>query len=165
MQVTLDVTQHACNLLLVFKHKVLKLQISRHKTGKAQLCVESFPCVTTDSIHAVAIWEFKRGLEGCGLKLASFGFALGMILGWLECQFHSCAHVSNLSSVGPPNSTTRKGPDYHHGEDAALDVLPSQKPSIVQIESSLLCAPMHTLWISHQFVYVSSIYTLPQASL
>ena len=40
-----------------------------------------------------------------------------MILGWLECLFHSRAHASNISSVGPPNSTKRNGPD-NRGEDA-----------------------------------------------
>ena len=40
------------------------------------------------------------------------------------------------------NSTTRKEPDYigpdnSRGKDATLDILPSQKPSVVQIESSL----------------------------
>ena len=52
-------------------------------------------------------------------SLASFQFARRMIPGLLEYQFHSCAHASNLSSVCP-NSTTRKGPDNRHGEDATL---------------------------------------------
>ena len=72
------------------------------------------------------------------LIIASFWFAQRMILGRLECQFHSCAHVSNLSSVGPPNSTTCKGPDKRCGDDTMFDVLLSLKPSAMQIESSLL---------------------------
>ena len=48
------------------------------------------------------------------------------------------AHTSNLSSVGPPNSTTCKRQDNRYGEDATFDVLPSQKPLVVQMESSLL---------------------------
>ena len=55
-----------------------------------------------------------------------------MILGHLESKFHSCAHA-NLSSISPINSTTRKGPDNHRGEDATFDVLTSLKPSVVQI--------------------------------
>ena len=45
--------------------------------------------------------------------------------------------MSTLLSVGPSNSSTRKGPDNRRDDDATFDVLPSQKPSIVQIESSL----------------------------
>ena len=51
-----------------------------------------------------------------------------------------CVYASNLLSVGPPNSTPRKGPDNDRGEDAMLDVLPLLKPSIMQIQSSLLCS-------------------------
>ena len=37
-----------------------------------------------------------------------------------------CAHASSLSFVvGPPNSTTHKGPDNRCGEDTIFDVLPS----------------------------------------
>ena len=43
-----------------------------------------------------------------------------------------------MSSVGPPNSASRKGHDNRCGEDGVFDVLPLQKPSIVQIESSLI---------------------------
>ena len=60
------------------------------------------------------------------------------ILGWLECQFHSCGHASDSSSLGPPNSTTWKGLDNRCGEDTTFDVLPSQKPSVVQIKSLLI---------------------------
>ena len=56
------------------------------------------------------------------IVIRAFLFARWMILGRLECQLYSCAHVSNLSSIGPPNSTTRKGTDNHHGEDAMFDV-------------------------------------------
>ena len=68
--------------------------------------------------------------------IASFKSAWWNILGRLECHLYSCAHASNLSSVGPPNSTTRKEPDNWGGEDATFYVLPSQKPSIVHTESS-----------------------------
>ena len=44
-----------------------------------------------------------------------------MILRQLECQF-LFAHASNLSSVGLPISTTRKGPDNCCGEDATFEV-------------------------------------------
>ena len=37
------------------------------------------------------------------------------------------------------NSTTCKGPENHHGEEATLDGLPSQKSPVMQIESSLIC--------------------------
>ena len=67
---------------------------------------------------------------------ASFQFARQIVLGWLESQFHLCARASNLVPVGPPDSTTRKGPDNHYGEDAMFDVFPSQKPSVMQIKSS-----------------------------
>ena len=39
------------------------------------------------------------------LWIVSFRFTQRIILGWLY-QFHSCAHVLNLSSVSLPNSTT-----------------------------------------------------------
>ena len=73
-----------------------------------------------------------------GERIATFRFAQLMILGRLKFWFHSCAHASNLSSVGSPTSTTRKGPDNRRDGVARFDVLPSQKPSVVQIESSLL---------------------------
>ena len=50
-----------------------------------------------------------------------------MILGRLEFQFYSCAHASKLSSVGRPNSTTRKGHDNHRGEEAMFDILPKKE--------------------------------------
>ena len=65
------------------------------------------------------------------MTIGSFQLAQRMILGRLECQFHSCAHASNLSSVSLSNSATHKGPDKGHGEDTMFDVLPSQKPSVV----------------------------------
>ena len=74
----------------------------------------------------------------CHQIIASFWFARRMILGRFEWQFHSCAHASNLSSVGPPNSTTHLEPDNPCGEDATFDVLPWQKPSVMQIESSIM---------------------------
>ena len=43
-----------------------------------------------------------------------------------------------VSSVGPPISITRKGPDNCHGEDAMFHVLLLQKPPVMQIESSLI---------------------------
>ena len=41
-----------------------------------------------------------------------------------------------LLSVSPTNSTTRKGHDNCRGEDTTFDVLPYQKPSVMEIESS-----------------------------
>ena len=49
----------------------------------------------------------------------------------VEWHFESCVHASTLSSVGPSNSTTRKGPDNRRGDDATFDILPSQNPSVV----------------------------------
>ena len=43
-----------------------------------------------------------------------------------KLHFKSCMHALTLSSVGPPNSTTRKGPDNRRGDDATIDVLPSK---------------------------------------
>ena len=59
-------------------------------------------------------------------------------LGQLECQFYSLAHASNLSSVGPPNSTTHNRPDNCRSDDTMFDVLPLQELSVVQIQRSLL---------------------------
>ena len=73
--------------------------------------------VTVDPIYAEDIGRSHRQI------IPSFWFAQWTILEGLEYQFHSCAHTSNLSSIGPPNSTTRKGPDNHCGEDAMFDVL------------------------------------------
>ena len=63
-----------------------------------------------------------------GKIVASFRCARRIILGRLKCQFHSCVQVSNLSSVCPPNSTTRrpKAPDNRRGEDTTFEVLLSQ---------------------------------------
>ena len=40
----------------------------------------------------------------------------------VEWLGRSRVHMSTLSSVGPPNSTTRKGPDNHRGDDATFTV-------------------------------------------
>ena len=80
--------------------------------------------------------------------IASFWFAQRMILGWLECQFHSCAHASNLSSVGPPSA------DYNTQKDLTTVVMRTQRlmslllqnPSVMQIESSQLSVVVTQLW-------------------
>ena len=56
----------------------------------------------------------------------------------VELTLESCAHASTLSSVGHPDSTTRKGPDNRCGDDATFDVLQSQKPSVMHIENSIM---------------------------
>ena len=56
----------------------------------------------------------------------------------VEWHFEPCAHAPTLSSVGPSNSASHKGPDNRCGDDATFDVLPSQKQSVVQIENSLI---------------------------
>ena len=61
-----------------------------------------------------------------------------MILERLECKILLCVHASTLSTVDPPNSTRRKGVENRRGEDATSDILPSQKLSLVQVESSLI---------------------------
>ena len=48
-----------------------------------------------------------------------------------------CACIKFVISVSPSNSTARKGPDSRHGKDATFNVLLSQKPSVMQIKSSL----------------------------
>ena len=93
---------------------------------------------------AVFKWGGSCQVFTCG-KFLSFRFAWQMILDQLECQFHSCTHASNLSFGGPPNSTTCKGPDNRRGEGAMFDVLLLQKPSVKQIESSLLWKREHFL--------------------
>ena len=52
-------------------------------------------------------------------------------------SFMCACVVFFFSSVGPSNFTTRKGPNNAHGKDATFDVLPSQKPFVVQIEGAL----------------------------
>ena len=79
-------------------------------------------------------------------KIASFRFAWRMILGRVECQFHSCAHASNLTSLGPPSSTM----------NAMFDVLLSQKPSVMQIESALLLG--HATVIIYKALWVIIIF-------
>ena len=61
--------------------------------------------------------------------IVSLRFARRMILGWFECQFGSCTHASNLSSVGHHISVTCKRLYNLHGKDVTFDVLPSQKLS------------------------------------
>ena len=81
-------------------------------------------------IHLLSRLEVKN-------ILASFWFARLMILGRFECQFHPCAHASYLSSVGPPNSKIRKGPDNRRGEDATFDVLSSHAEAILRANRKL----------------------------
>ena len=55
--------------------------------------------------------------------VVNFSFAGWMILGRLICQFYSCGHASNLPSVGPPNSTTQKGPSWWGSNVCCLTVI------------------------------------------
>ena len=73
-----------------------------------------------------------------------------MILGWLKCQFLSCSYVSNLWSIGSTNSLKHIGPNNHHDEDAAFDILLLQKPSVVQIDNSLMCQAKASLRVKWQ---------------
>ena len=57
--------------------------------------------------------------------MGSFRFDDGWILRRLNSNFIHVRMRKNLSSVGPPNATTRKGPDNRRGEDATFGVLPS----------------------------------------
>ena len=51
--------------------------------------------------------------------------------GTVEWHFHSSKHAWNLSSDRPLISTTCKGPDSRHGEDATFDNLLLQKLSVM----------------------------------
>ena len=61
------------------------------------------------TLYFVTIYG-RRTLCYGGLLIWSFRFARRTNLGRLNWHFESCAHASTLSSVGHPDSTTRKGP-------------------------------------------------------
>ena len=81
--------------------------------------------VHTKQQPTVKIKQTLLGSDVILLTIVNIRFARRIILGLLICQFHSCASTSNLSSVGPPNSMTCKGPDKLRDDDATFDVLPS----------------------------------------
>ena len=63
----------------------------------------------------------------------------------------------NLTSIGPPNSTTCKGPDNHGGEGVTFGVLPSQNHPLSKSKTPyfcLLCGQL--IWVDMSWMRITS---------